>query len=228
MPIILNIETSTDVCSVAIAINGKTHTLHESQSPNSHTERLTLLIQACFDDAKMNMRDLDAIAISDGPGSYTSLRIGAATVKAMCYAMNKPLIAVDSLTILAYGVSNALLKQDDIIISMIDARRNEVYASVYGKDYKVLQSVASIILDENPFIRYQDGRNIYICGNGGEKYCNQYADGYTQMQHLSTSARYMEEVTLKAFEKNNFESVAYFTPDYLKSPNITKSTKKLF
>ena len=228
MPVILNIETSTDVCSAAIAINGKTHILHESQSPNSHTERLTLLIQACFDEARIHMRDLDAIAISDGPGSYTSLRIGAATAKAMCYALDKPLIAVDSLTILAYGVSASLLDKDDIIISMIDARRNEVYASVFGQNYEIIQSVAPVILDENPFAKYHDGRHIYICGNGGEKYCKQYADKHTQMQHLSTSARYMEEVTLKAFENSRFESVAYFTPDYIKSPNITKSTKKLF
>lgn len=228
MPRILNIETSTDVCSVAIAVDGKTIALQETQSPNSHTEMLTLLIQACLQDAGITLNQIDAIAVSDGPGSYTSLRIGAATVKAICYALNKPLITVDSLSILAHGVPNEMLKSNDVIISMIDARRNEVYACVFDAQYQKVSAIAPLILDDNPFTIYFDTGHIYICGNGASKYYNQYADSKTSIQHLSTSARYMEGVTLKLYEQSKFEDVAYFTPDYIKSPNITKSTKRLF
>ena len=228
MPRILNIETSTDVCSVAIAVDGKTIALQETQSPNSHTEMLTLLIQACLEDAGITLNEFDAIAVSDGPGSYTSLRIGAATVKAICYALDKPLITVDSLSILAYGVPIELLKANDVILSMIDARRNEVYACVFDAQYQKVTAIAPVILDDNPLTAYFDTGHIYICGNGASKYYNQYADFKTSIQHLSTSARYMEGVTLKLYEQGKFEDVAYFTPDYIKSPNITKSTKRLF
>ncbi|MCZ2102301.1 MAG: tRNA (adenosine(37)-N6)-threonylcarbamoyltransferase complex dimerization subunit type 1 TsaB [Chitinophagales bacterium] len=228
MPIILNIETSTDVCSVAVAVDGNTIMLQESKVSNSHTEKLTLLIEACLREAGIQKHQLDAIAVCDGPGSYTSLRIGAATAKAMCYALDKPLITVDSLTILAYGVPEALLGDNNIAIAMIDARRNEVYAGVYGKSYEVLLPKAPVILDENPFETFYDGRHIYICGNGAVKYYQQYGDSNTHIQHECTSARYMEVVTSQAFEENQFASVAYFTPDYIKAPNITKSTKNLF
>lgn len=225
---ILNIETTTEVCSVAIAIDGKTIAIQESQSPNSHTEMLTLLIQACVHDAGITLNQLDAIAVSDGPGSYTSLRIGAATVKSICYALNKPLITVDSLSILAHGIPIGLLKSNDVIISMIDARRNEVYACVFDAHYQKVSAIMPLILDDNPFTTYFDTGHIYICGNGASKYYNQYADSKTSIQHLSTSARYMEGVTLTLYEQSKFEDVAYFTPDYIKPPNITKSTKRLF
>ncbi|HRO07605.1 MAG TPA: tRNA (adenosine(37)-N6)-threonylcarbamoyltransferase complex dimerization subunit type 1 TsaB [Saprospiraceae bacterium] len=225
---ILNVETSTDVCSVAIAIDGKTIALQESFSPNSHTEKLTLLIQSCLKEANMTLQELDAVSVSDGPGSYTSLRIGAATVKAMCYALDKPLISVDSLTILASGISPNILNPEDIIISMIDARRNEVYASVFDFQSKKLSDIAPVILDENPFEHLSGAHIIYICGNGAEKYYNQYNNSAICLQHTFTSARFMETITYKLFQNNQFESVAYFSPDYIKSPNITKSTKKLF
>lgn len=229
MSAILNIETSTDVCSVGIAVDGQMVSLMESQSLNSHTEKLTLLIQACAEQAQLALSDLDAIAVSDGPGSYTSLRIGASTAKAMAYALNKPLITIDSLHILAHGVSKNLIDGDAIIISMIDARRNEVYAAVYNHHYKELLSATPLILDENPFKIYLDNKNkLYICGNGALKYYNQHKDLNTILQHETTSARYMEMITYDLFKNQQFSNVSYFIPDYIKSPNITKSNKKLF
>ncbi len=229
MSVILNIETSTDVCSVGIAIDGQTIRLQESHSPNSHTEKLTLLIQACADEAHLALKDLDAIAVSDGPGSYTSLRIGASTAKGMAYALNKPLISIDSLSILAYGIPEHLLKDDTVIIAMIDARRNEVYASVYDHQYQIIQSATPLILDENPFKAYTEGKNkVYLCGNGAKKYYDQYKETFPILQHENTSARYMERITLNLFENNQYSSVSYFTPNYIKSPNITKSNKNLF
>ena len=133
MPIILQLETSTDVCSVAISKDGKLINIAESQVLNSHSEVITLLIQSCLKESDLLISQINAIAISDGPGSYTSLRVGAATAKGLCYGLNIPMIAIDSLQILAAGVSQEYIADEDVIIPMIDARRMEVYTAVFDK-----------------------------------------------------------------------------------------------
>ena len=116
MPIILQLETSTDVCSVAISKDGKLINIAESQVLNSHSEVITLLIQSCLKESDLLMSQINAIAISDGPGSYTSLRVGAATAKGLCYGLHIPMIAIDSLQILAAGVSQEYIADEEVII----------------------------------------------------------------------------------------------------------------
>jgi tRNA threonylcarbamoyladenosine biosynthesis protein TsaB len=160
MPLILQIETSTEICSVALSKNGQLLYSVESDDPNSHTEKLTLLIQTCMVQTGYSFKQLDAIALSDGPGSYTSLRIGAATAKGICYAMDIPLLTFNSLTILANGIDTLLIGSDDIILPMIDARRMEVYTAVYDKQLKQLEEIQPLILDTQSFTNYTQMNSV--------------------------------------------------------------------
>jgi tRNA threonylcarbamoyladenosine biosynthesis protein TsaB len=229
MQYILLIESSTDVCSVAVSRGNTLLSLCESFESNSHTEKLTLLISQCIKEAGIGMQQLDAIAISDGPGSYTSLRIGAATAKAMCYALHIPLIAIGSLTILAHGISREHIHPNDLIVPMIDARRMEVYLRLFDQGLNPLSSPEAVILDENTRSNYiQNNQVLHICGNGAEKYFNAFPHQNIKLHHLHTSSVYMISSAVTAFKEQQFVDVAYFSPDYLKDPNITKSTKKIF
>ena len=226
MPLILQIETSTEVCSVALCQNGSLLYLAESDEQNSHTEKLTLLIEHCMQQAGYTYHQLDAIALSDGPGSYTSLRIGAATAKGICYTTDKPLITFDSLKILAHGVEVSCLNKDDIIIPMIDARRMEVYTAIYDANYSNVVETHAHILDEHTFVDYKCTK--HLCGSGVEKFIKAYPSDLFKIHHTKTSASFMNKLSLDAFNNSQFSDVAYFTPEYFKAPNITKSTKKIF
>lgn len=227
MPKILQIETSTDVCSVALCKNGQLLHLAETNVANSHTEQLTLLIQKCMQNAGCTYPELDAIALSDGPGSYTSLRIGAATAKGICYATGTKLITIDSLSILSQGINPSyLLEPNDVIIPMIDARRMEVYAAVYNAQKINIRPVDAIILEEDVFAQYD--QNIHICGSGAEKFIQAFPKDNIKLHHTKTSAIYMTNLALDAYIQSQFSDVAYFAPSYFKAPNITKSTKKYF
>lgn len=226
---ILHIESSTEVCSVAVSKGESLVSIKESFETNSHTEKLTLLISQCIKEAGIGMGQLDAIAISDGPGSYTSLRIGAATAKAMCYALHIPLIAIGSLTILANGISRKHIHPNDLIAPMIDARRMEVYLRLFDQSLNPLSSPEAVILDENTRSNYiQNNAILHICGNGAEKYYNAFPHQNIKLHHLHTSSAFMISSAVTAFKEQQFVDIAYFSPDYLKDPNITKSTKKLF
>ncbi|MCZ2338003.1 MAG: tRNA (adenosine(37)-N6)-threonylcarbamoyltransferase complex dimerization subunit type 1 TsaB [Chitinophagales bacterium] len=187
---------------------------------------LTVIDQS-VQKAGIRLKDLDAIAISDGPGSYTSLRIGASTAKTICYALNKPLITIDSLVILASGVPNDRLSEGDHIIPMIDARRMEVYAAVYDYNRMPIVEKHAVILDEHTFQPYLGNHKLYLCGNGAEKYYKAFPL-HVELLHTSTSSAYMLKPALEKFLKHEYSDAAYFSPDYIKSPNITKSIKKLF
>ncbi|MBK8516883.1 MAG: tRNA (adenosine(37)-N6)-threonylcarbamoyltransferase complex dimerization subunit type 1 TsaB [Saprospiraceae bacterium] len=229
MSLILQLETSSEICSVALSYSGNTLYIAESNIPNSHTERLTLLIKECMDQAGKSFSQLDAVAISAGPGSYTSLRVGVSTAKGLCYAIGIPLIAIDSLLNLAYGIDMELINEADRIIPMIDARRMEVYAAVFKNDYSYFTETASVILENDPFHSLTVGEGtIHVCGSGAIKYYDRYQSERIALHHTKTSASYMCIPASNKFEAGQFEDVAYYTPNYFKSPNITKSVKKYF
>jgi tRNA threonylcarbamoyladenosine biosynthesis protein TsaB len=133
---------------------------------------------------------------------------------------------LDSLTILAHGIENLALGVNDVIIPMIDARRMEVYTAIYNKDMTIEEDVHALILDEHSFINYKGIK--HICGSGAEKFCLNYPKEDHKLHHRVTSAKYMNVLALLAFDQKIFSDVAYFTPQYFKAPNITKSTKKIF
>ena len=175
MALILQIETSTEICSVALSNKGELLTCCESTESNSHTEILTLLISRCMMDAGVKFSQIDAVAVSDGPGSYTSLRIGVATSKGICYAIGCPLIAISSLNTLIHGIPKEMVGTNDYLFPMIDARRMEVYMSTYDDQCNNVDAAKAVILDGESFSAYlKDNNKIHLCGNGARKWWELY------------------------------------------------------
>jgi tRNA threonylcarbamoyladenosine biosynthesis protein TsaB len=228
MPLILQLETSTDICSVAISENGILLSIAEATEANSHTEVITLLIEQCLKESNRSISELDAIAVSDGPGSYTSLRVGVATAKGMCFATECPLIAIDSIEILANGILNEELSSGDLIIPMIDARRMEVYTCVFNAHYHKIEETRALILEENSFLNYENNNKLHFCGSGAPKFQEKFRKEQYCFHHFQSSAKWMTALAHSAFIKNDFVQLAYYSPNYFKAPNITKSNKKLF
>ena len=212
MAIILNIETATTNCSVAIAKNGKTLVLKEDYSQEfSHAERLLLYIDEVLIEANIKASSLDAIAVSKGPGSYTGLRIGVSAAKGLCFALNIPLISVSTLKSLACQVDIL----DGLIVPMLDARRMEVYSAVFDASQNQVRKTQAQILDENSFSKYLNNEKVYFIGNGVEKFKNfiEHKNAIF-IEGKLPSANNMSPLSYKKID--NIEDVAYFEPYYLK------------
>ena len=223
---ILNIETSTKNCSVSLGLNGKLLALKEINNGNySHAEKLHPFIASLLMEANINYKDLKAIAVSKGPGSFTGLRIGVSTAKGLCFALNIPLIAIDSLKILA----NSITIKKGFIIPLIDARRMEVYTSVYTFKFKQLAPIEAIIVDKNSFQEYLNKDLVYFVGDGGKKLktiCSHKNARFNAT--LLPSSRDMIKLSYKKYKNGQTEDIAYFEPFYLKDFLITKAKKSSF
>ncbi len=226
MPVILHIETATDVCSIGISRGDKLLALHESLDFNNHAARITLMIEACMQDAQIQWSDLDAIAISSGPGSYTGLRIGVSTAKGICYAQGKPLIAIDTLQTLALAAHEASDPPNTLYCPMIDARRMEVYAAIFDVQGNLVQPPAAIRVEHDTFQSFfAAGRTLIFSGNGAEKCKPFFTVPQAHFRSVLCSAKHLIQLAVQAFQKKKFADVAYFEPFYLKPPNITTPIK---
>ena len=224
---ILCLETSTAVCSVALVENGKVIALRESLDGQNHAEKITIFIDEVMKEANVSYRDLDAVATSMGPGSYTGLRIGVSTAKGLCYAMDKPLIAVDTLAAMAYGfkdykttrLQDYKLESTDILCPMIDARRMEVYSAFFNEQLERISETNAIIIDENSFMEMKQNNHLYLFGDGADKLASLFEndENITVVEKFHCSAAYMAELADKAFKNNDFVDTAYFEPFYLKN-----------
>lgn len=222
LPYILNIETATKNCSVALAKEGKTILCKEiAEEGYSHAERLHVFIEEVIKEAGISLEDLSAIAVSQGPGSYTGLRIGVSAAKGLCFALDIPLIAVDTLQALASQV----MISSGLIIPMIDARRMEVYSAVFTPTLEKKREVQAEIINENSFEDLQE--TLYFVGDCAKK-CKTVL---TKKNHvfLDTivypSAEQMSVLSYEKFKINDTVDVAYFEPYYLKDFLITTSKK---
>jgi tRNA threonylcarbamoyladenosine biosynthesis protein TsaB len=239
MAIILNIETATQVCSVALADAGQLLALKESSAKNSHSSTITLFIEEVLKTAGINLSTLDAIAVSAGPGSYTGLRIGVATAKGLCYALGRPLIAVSTLKAMAEGmrheargtrhqVSGSRPQPSGILhltsehpfqyCPMIDARRMEVFNALYDESLKEIREPRAEIINENSFSDLLARHKIIFGGDGAEK-CKLILGNHKNaifLEGFQTSASYMIALSEDKFHKKQFEDPAYFEPFYLK------------
>jgi len=214
MSYILNIETATTNCSVSLSKEGETLVLKEDYNTNySHAESLHMFIEEVIIASKIKPSQIDAIAVSKGPGSYTGLRIGVSAAKGLCYALNKPLISVATLQSLA----NQVTINDGIIVAMLDARRLEVYSAIFDKNHNKIRETKAQILDENSFKDYLEKGKVYFIGDGVEK-------TKTLIKHSNAiyiedklpSAKEMSKLSYDKYKKNDIEDVAYFEPYYLK------------
>lgn len=214
MAIILSIETSTTNCSISLSIEGQTVVLKEDYHLNySHAERLHVYIDAVLKKAGILPLQLDGIAISKGPGSYTGLRIGVSAAKGLCFALNKPLISIPTLESLAHQVVNA----NGTIVAMLDARRMEVYSAVFNSKYHQIRETEAEILNEASFNIYLEQGKVYFIGNGVEKTKNLLTHpNAIFVEGKLPSANDMGHLAYQKFKTNDFEDVAYFEPYYLK------------
>ena len=222
MTYILNIETATKNCSVALAKDGKTILYKEiAEEGYSHAERLHVFIEEIIKEAGITFQDIAAIAVSQGPGSYTGLRIGVSAAKGLCFALDIPLVAVDTLQVLASQVKVS----DGLIIPMLDARRMEVYSAIFTPNFENKRAVQSEIIAENSFEYLQE--NLYFVGDCAEK-CKSVLtkDNHVFLGDIKyPSAKEMSFLSFEKYKKNDCVDVAYFEPYYLKDFMMTVSMK---
>lgn len=236
LPHILHLETATNICSVAVSKGDKLIALRESSEEKSHARLLTVFIREALQEASLEPADLDAVAVSKGPGSYTGLRIGVSTAKGLGYGLNKPVIGIITLQALAAGALEipAIKSLQDksepplLLCPMLDARRMEVYTGLYTPRLKPVQEISAVILDKSSFREQLKDHRMVFFGNGMPK----FRETVTHMNavfntEVVPSAKHMIPIALEAFHTRQFEDVAYFEPFYLKDFIATTPRKKV-
>lgn len=218
---IICLETATPTCSVAINHEGKTLSIRECKGQNAHSEKITIFIQEVLDEVGIGYDKLDAVAVSQGPGSYTGLRIGVSTAKGICYAADLPMMAIDTLHAMAYGMRDRLGNQllpGDLLVPMIDARRMEVYSAIYDANLNCIKNTSAVVVDENTFMDYESTHRLWLFGDGAPKFQTLFADKsmIKVVEDFSPSAGFMAELCNQALQSKDFVDVAYFEPFYLK------------
>ena len=218
MAVILNIETSGPTCSVALARNGELIGLRETFDDKSHASSLAVFIDELLREQKLSAQELDAVAVSQGPGSYTGLRIGVATAKGIAYGAGIPLIAIDTLLSMTNGYQSTFgADGNTLFCPMIDARRMEVYTACYTATLETVKPVEALVLQEDSLAHEFEGKTLQIFGSGAAK-CKGFLQGKTLNidTNYQISATHMLSLSEAAFRANKFEDVAYYEPFYLK------------
>ena len=229
---ILCLETATPSCSVALIHNGEVLACEEDPKGQNHSEKITLFIDSVMKKAGISYNQLDAVAVSMGPGSYTGLRIGVSTAKGICYAVSKPLIAIETLHAMAYGGSAVIStdafssvisterseRRNLLLIPAIDARRMEVYAAIFDENVNKIKDTEAVIIDGNSFADLKKDHHLYLFGDGADKCAELFAndDKITVIKDFYCSAKYMNTIAQQKFNNKDFVDVAYFEPFYLK------------
>ncbi|MEN8228660.1 MAG: tRNA (adenosine(37)-N6)-threonylcarbamoyltransferase complex dimerization subunit type 1 TsaB [Bacteroidota bacterium] len=235
-PLILHIETATDICSVALSVGDQQLSLVESGPERSHATLLNAFIRRAFEESGRALDQMDAVAISKGPGSYTGLRIGVSTAKGLAYALEKPLLSSGTLDNMAYGaldhsyIQELAIKHGEelLLCPMLDARRMEVYSCFYSTGMIVVREVSADVIDSESYRKLLDKHHICFFGNGSQK-CKEVLDHpHAHFIHgLNPSAGQMIIPALGRFTQKQFEDVAYFEPFYLKDFVATIPRKKV-
>ncbi|MDY5670006.1 MAG: tRNA (adenosine(37)-N6)-threonylcarbamoyltransferase complex dimerization subunit type 1 TsaB [Prevotella sp.] len=229
MSCILNIETSTDVCSVAISDSGQVIFNKEDHSGPNHAVKLGVYVDEALDFLDSHGLPLEAVAVSCGPGSYTGLRIGVSMAKGICYGRGVKLIAVPTLELMAVPVLLGEHPEDEdaLIVPMLDARRMEVYAEVLDRALKVVRPIQADIVDADTYKEYLDQHHVYFFGNGAAKCMETINHPNAHLvEGIEPLAKNMAPLAEKRFVEGKFEDVAYFVPLYLKD-FVAKMPKKL-
>ncbi len=226
MPLLLHIETATEVCSVCISRGTEVLASQTITEAYQHAARLTLLIEAATQKAGIELQQLDAVALSEGPGSYTSLRVGTSTAKGICYALDKPLLAIDTLQAMAMASRAAEDDDGQWYAPMIDARRMEVYTALFDGTGKRLGPTEAKIIDEQSYAEHWAvNQNIVFSGNGSGKCESVLTAPEARFRQIGQAASHLIPLALASFSKQQFADLAYFSPEYFKSPNITTPKK---
>ena len=229
-PTILYIETATDVCSVALSKGAEIIGLKEEAGGNNHAKHLLPFVDEVLKQAEASMTDINGVAVSIGPGSYTGLRIGVSTAKGIAYTAGIPVMAISTLESIAQGAKtlwSGTSTETVQIIPMIDARRMEVFTTRYDFDIRSLEEISSKIVDENTFAELLSKEKVLFCGNGMPK-CKEILSAFPNAKFMDApiSAKNMLPAALRKWQKQEFEDVAYFEPFYLKEYVAAKPVVK--
>ena len=221
MALILCLETATQVCSVALCSDGKVIALNESIEHNSHSALITLFVEEVMKEGGYRLEELDAIAVSKGPGSYTGLRIGVSTAKGYCFSLDNPLLAIETLegAAMYQSLTNPICKDNQkvLLVPMIDARRMEVYTALFDASGNRLTDTSAEIITADYFDSYPD-RQILLFGDGAAKFTELFQDNplITVLEDNQFSATYLATLVEERFKNKQFENLAYFEPFYFK------------
>lgn len=230
MSYILHIETATPVCSVALSYQGEVLQFMEAHEPNMHAHSLTVFIDQVLKQQQLEFNQLDAVAVSMGPGSYTGLRIGVSTAKGLCYALDKPLIAVNTLEAMVAGFrAQQDVHPDALLMPMIDARRLEVFTAVFSDKGILQEETSAKIIDVDSLDYLLHGAySLTLFGSGADK----FADFFPLEKKISIIPSFLNSATqlvtaaYAKFQQQDFEDVAYFEPFYLKDFLVSLPKKK--
>lgn len=225
---ILHIETATQVCSCALSCNGELVFNRESYTAQSHAKLLGVFVEEAIRFSRENKIKIDAISVSCGPGSYTGLRIGVSEAKGLAYGLDAKLIAIPTLDIMASTMSSKV-DSDTLLCPMIDARRMEVYTSIYDSSLNIIEPTVAKIIDEDSFKDILSKHKIVFFGDGAFK-CKEVIDNSNAIfiSGIYPLASQMVELSQAAYKEAKFEDVAYFEPFYLKDFVATKPKNKVF
>ena len=229
-PTILYIETATDVCSVALSRGAEVIGLKEEAGGNNHAKHLLPFVDEVLKQSGCTVSDLNGVAVSVGPGSYTGLRIGVSTAKGIAYTAGIPVMAVGTLESIAQGARESWTDASTEplqIVPMLDARRMEVFTTRYSFDMQSLEEVSAKIVDENTFAELLSEHKVLFCGNGMPK-CREIlsANPNAFFAEVPVSAKNMLPAALRKWQNSDFENVAYFEPFYLKEYVAAKPVVK--
>ncbi|MBE6258998.1 MAG: tRNA (adenosine(37)-N6)-threonylcarbamoyltransferase complex dimerization subunit type 1 TsaB [Prevotella sp.] len=228
MSTILHIETSTDVCSVAVSEDSQVIFHQEDHSGPNHAERLGTMVDEALSFTDNHAIPFDAVAVSCGPGSYTGLRIGVSMAKGICYGRDLKLIAVPTLELLCVPILlREISEEDALLCPMLDARRMEVYSGIYDRGLRAVREIRADIVDENTYKEYLDEHPVYFFGNGAKKCISTINHPNAHLiDRIEPLAKWMQPLAEKRYQNEQFEDVAYFVPYYLKD-FVAKLPKKL-
>lgn len=225
---ILSIETSTSICSVALHERGVLLALAEIKESGAHAEKLLGLVDEVFENSGLSFGDLDAVAVSQGPGSYTGLRIGVSTAKGIAYALEIPLIGINTLQAMA---ASQPLNQGEFVVAVLDARRKEVYTQTFGDSLQELSPIEAVVLEEGVFGSILEKGRVYFVGDGVEKVKEEVKNPnalFIADWAISLSAKNMGALASEKYARQEWEDLAYFVPNYLKEFKALQSTKNPF
>tara|TARA_B100000586_G_scaffold90899_1_gene64762 strand:- start:1881 stop:2564 length:684 start_codon:yes stop_codon:yes gene_type:complete len=224
---ILCVDTSSFICSVSVFENLSLISSNSTEVEKSHSKLIIQLIDQSLKDAKIKINEVDAFAVSMGPGSYTGLRIGVSTIKGLCYSLEKPLISINTLEILSKSALNHINNYNDFFICpMIDARRMEVFTKILDNDFNEVEKDKALILDDKSFNDFGGGKLIYFFGDGSNKFQKITNNkNFHFIDNIISSSKYMGELANIKYENNQFENLTTFEPFYIKDFFIVNKNK---
>lgn len=218
MPLLVNIDTATEVASVCVALNGASLALIKNEQQKEHASFIHKGIAGILQKTGYKLNDIEAFAVTSGPGSYTGLRVGMATAKGFCYALSKPLIAINTLEVMAKGAidTSGKAEKDMLFCPMIDARRMEVFTAIYNADLKVILSPGAVILEEGILNNYMINNKVLFFGSGSKKFREIESNPNSVFAEIQITAAHLGSLAEIAFRDRIFSDISYAEPTYFK------------